>query len=73
MDPRGIFSTGTRRSGSSWVVLLALVTLWVAVTAITLWELTTVAPTLRRVAASVNGGDQSEVVVLRERPKPELF
>jgi hypothetical protein len=75
MDPRGIFWTGARagRSGASWVVPLALIAFWVVVTAFTIWELTTVGPSLSGLAAPARPvcTDQRDVVALR--PKPLLL
>jgi hypothetical protein len=56
----------------SWVVPLALVVFWIAVTAFTLWELATVTPTLRRLADCVACGDQRDAVAWA-RPNPLLF
>jgi hypothetical protein len=74
MDPRGILWNGARerRSAAFWAIPLALMVFWVVVTAFTMWELATVTPTLRRLAACVTCGDQPNVVVW-ERPNPLLF
>jgi hypothetical protein len=63
-----------RRAGQSWIVALALMALWVVVTAFTLWELTTVGPSLRRLSASEppERNDQRDVLAW-ERPNPLLF